>query len=54
METITLEQFYKQLGASGFDQDAPGYLLPDGITREIGHFNVFRNADLAGKRREKP
>ena len=49
MDIITLEQFYKQIAATGFEDDGPGYLLPDGITREIGHFNVFRNADLAAR-----
>ena len=49
MEIITLEQFYKQIAAGGFEEDGPGYLLPDGITREIGHFNVFRNADLVAR-----
>ena len=54
METTTLEQFYKQIAAIGFGEDGPGYLLPDGISREIGHFNVFRNQDLAAKARTKP
>lgn len=54
METTTLEQFYKQIAAIGFGEDGPGYLLPDGISREIGHFNVFRNQDLAARARSKP
>jgi AraC-like DNA-binding protein len=49
VDIITLEQFYKHIAATGFDEDGPGYLLPDGITREIGHFNVFRNADLTAR-----
>jgi hypothetical protein len=40
----TLEQFYKELSAGA--PDGLGYLLPDGITREIGHFNVFRIEDI--------
>src|SRR5579863_2181811 len=39
MAITTLEQFYKEINANA--PDGLGYLLPDGITREIGHFNVF-------------
>ena len=41
MAITTLEQFYKEISPDG-----PGYLLPDGITREIGHFNVFKIDEL--------
>jgi AraC family transcriptional activator of pobA len=44
MSITTLEHFYKEISANA--PDGLGYLLPDGITREIGHFNVFRVADL--------
>lgn len=54
METTTLEQFYKQLSGSNGAEDGPGYLLPDGITREIGHFNVFKIDELVAKISERP
>jgi AraC family transcriptional regulator, transcriptional activator of pobA len=46
----TLEQFYKEISAGA--PDGLGYLLPDGITREIGHFNVFRIEDMQPIRRK--
>jgi len=52
MEISTLEDFYKKITfANGV---APGFLLPDGITREIGHFNVFNMEDLMERLRKKP
>ena len=54
MEITTIEQFYKQLSGSNAAEDGPGYLLPDGITREIGHFNVFKIDDLAARIAWKP
>jgi AraC family transcriptional regulator, transcriptional activator of pobA len=54
VETTTLEQFYKQLSGSNAAEDGPGYLLPDGITREIGHFNIFKIDDLAARISWKP
>ena len=48
----TLEEFYRQT-SSNFN-DNLGYLLPDGITREIGHFNVFNIEDLAARLKDKP
>jgi AraC family transcriptional activator of pobA len=54
VETTTLEQFYKQLSGSDGGEDGPGYLLPDGITREIGHFNVFKIDELVRKISERP
>ena len=50
MSITTLEQFYKELSAGA--PDGLGYLLPDGITREIGHFNVFRIEDIQPIRRK--
>jgi AraC-like DNA-binding protein len=35
---ITLEEFYKETG-----------LVPEGINKEIGHFNVFKIEDLAAR-----
>ena len=54
MEIISLEAFYKEIAGFGFGDDGPGYLLPDGITREIGHFNVFSYEDLAARVKGKP
>ncbi len=48
----TLDDFYKQ--AVGYGGENLGYLLPDGITREIGHFNVFNVEDLAARVKDKP
>lgn len=52
MSITTLEEFYKH--ASTTTAGTKGFLLPDGITREIGHFNVFNVADLMARIREKP
>jgi len=51
-DPITIEQFYKEISSPA--NDAPGYLLPDGITREIGHFNVFNINELHSRTRVKP
>jgi len=51
MDIITLDDFYQQIS---FANDKAGYLLPDGITREIGHFNVFDVTGLVERMREKP
>jgi AraC family transcriptional activator of pobA len=50
LPVTTLEQFYKDISAGA--PDGLGYLLPDGITREIGHFNVFRIEDIQPIRRK--
>ncbi|HTR28632.1 MAG TPA: helix-turn-helix transcriptional regulator [Puia sp.] len=50
MSITTLEHFYKEIYANA--PDGLGYLLPDGITREIGHFNVFRVADVTQIRKK--
>jgi len=47
IDTTTLDDFYRN--KAPYIKDGPGYLLPDGITREIGHFNVFNVADLMEK-----
>lgn len=44
MEVTTLEEFYKQAAIA----------LPDDITREIGHFNVFSVNELIKKANGKP
>ena len=48
MKPISLEEFYVQM-AAGTDT-AMSALLPSGIQKEIGHFNVFNLADLPSGR----
>lgn len=43
MEITTLEEFYRQTAT----------LIPDGINKEIGHFNVFKVADLIAPSKKK-
>ena len=43
MTTTTLKDFYREMG-----QDV-NTLLPEGISKEIGHFNVFSVADLIAR-----
>jgi AraC family transcriptional activator of pobA len=43
METTTLEEFYKQTAN----------LIPEGINKEIGHFNIFKVDDLVAQHRKK-
>ncbi len=50
MDITTLNEFYRQVSTPG----EAGYLLPDGITRELGHFNVFNVGDMARHIKEKP
>ena len=52
MPITTLKDFYSD--TSGGNGGELGYLLPDGITREIGHFNVFSIADLMKRSNGKP
>ena len=54
MEITTVEEFYRQV-SKGMDKGMES-LLPDGITREIGHFNVFNVEDLVrlNKGRDNP
>ena len=44
MPITTLEEFYKETAA----------LIPEGIHKEIGHFNVFRIDELMARLRKKP
>ncbi|UHG93527.1 helix-turn-helix domain-containing protein [Spirosoma oryzicola] len=44
METTTLEGFYKEISD----------LIPQDINKEIGHFNVFKIADISAKYKLKP
>lgn len=50
MKNRSVETFYQELAAT--TQRDLNTLLPDGISREIGHFNVFKVADLYQKFRE--
>lgn len=47
----SLEDFYQQIGR-GTNNDLRG-LLPEGINKEIGHFNVFDTNELFKKRQQK-
>lgn len=47
MHTITVNEFYKQIS----DGDA---LLPAGINKEIGHFNVFNLEELIPRLKDDP
>jgi AraC family transcriptional regulator, transcriptional activator of pobA len=44
MKATSLEAFYKETAS----------LIPEGISKEIGHFNVFKIADLVAKFKVKP
>ena len=44
MEVTTLEEFYQETAG----------LIPEGINKEIGHFNVFKVADIVAKFKKKP
>lgn len=44
MKITTIEEFYEQVSR----------LIPEGISKEIGHFNVFDVADMFEKLRENP
>jgi len=44
MEIISLEEFYQQTST----------LIPDGINKEIGHFNIFKVDDIVAKFKKKP
>jgi AraC family transcriptional activator of pobA len=44
MAITTLEEFYKETAL----------LVPEGITKEIGHFNVFKIDDLTAQLKKKP
>jgi AraC-like DNA-binding protein len=51
MEITTLEEFYKHAATVYGDLSS---LLPEGINKEIGHFNVFDVGSLMQRMREKP
>ena len=51
MTIDSLNDFYWQ--GSKLVEGGLGYLLPDGITREIGHFNVFNVDELFKRIKEK-
>lgn len=44
METTSLEDFYRETSR----------LIPEGINKEIGHFNVFKTDDIVAQHRKKP
>jgi AraC family transcriptional regulator, transcriptional activator of pobA len=52
MEATSLEEFYRQMTASA--GEGPRFALPDGINRELGHFNVFSMVELIQRMGEKP
>lgn len=52
MKVISLDEFYAQL-TTGTATELSA-LLPGGIQKEVGHFNVFNLADLLVNGREKP
>lgn len=51
METTSIEDFYKQMAEVDTDWSS---LLPGGLNKEIGHFNVFNVNDLMSRIRNKP
>lgn len=51
MSIISIEDFYKQIARPDTE---PGSLLPGGLNKEIGHFNVFDIAELTRRMTEKP
>jgi AraC family transcriptional activator of pobA len=52
METISLDEFYKQITPS--EEGGLSSLLPEGINKEIGHFNIFSIAELIARSKGKP
>ncbi len=52
MDIISLNEFYKQI-APGVEGGLE-YLLPDGINKEIGHFNIFDVGDVVARFKVKP
>lgn len=47
MEIISLEEFYKQMAASV--EGGMNFLLPNGLSKEYGHFNVFNMAEIVAR-----
>ncbi len=52
MKPVPFEELYAKV--TPVAGDAPGVLLPQGMQREIGHFNVFNVADLMASSRDRP
>ncbi|QMW02006.1 helix-turn-helix domain-containing protein [Spirosoma foliorum] len=52
MGVISLDEFYKEIAPA--EGGGLRSLLPDGINKEIGHFNVFSIADLMAASKGKP
>jgi AraC family transcriptional activator of pobA len=52
MKTVTVEDFYKD--AAERTQSTVASLLPEGIDKEIGHFNVFNVADIIARIKNDP
>jgi AraC family transcriptional activator of pobA len=52
MNITTLDEFYKHAAYSA--EGGMASLLPNGISKEIGHFNVFDVADIMKRVKEKP
>lgn len=44
MKMISVEEFYKQVGN----------IVPEGISKEIGHFNAFNTRDIIERMKQKP
>jgi AraC family transcriptional activator of pobA len=51
-DTISIEDFYKQITTPG--EVEMSTLLPHGLDKEIGHFNVFSIADMIARMSKKP
>lgn len=47
METASLQDFYREMGFT--DDNELATILPEGINKEIGHFNVFGTAAVRRK-----
>ncbi len=52
MDITTIEEFYKQIAAG--TEGGMDYLLPEGYTKEIGHFNVFNVEEVRERIKKKP
>ncbi|GAB4054869.1 helix-turn-helix domain-containing protein [Spirosoma litoris] len=52
MSVISLDEFYKEITPA--EGGSLSSLLPDGIHKEIGHFNIFSIADLMAANKGKP
>ena len=51
MASTTIDEFYQQISQN---EDELKSLLPGGITKEIGHFNVFNVGELIKQVKQKP